>query len=175
MSAEARRDTLAYIGIGSNLEDPKQQIGVALEHLAALPKSRLLECSSLYCSEPLGPADQPDFVNAVAVISSELDAVTLLGELKRIEQLMGRVPAERWGPRIIDLDLLVFGDSCIDAASLVVPHPGIAERNFVLLPLREIAPELLIPRLGRVRNIPVPANGPRIEQIERRTTNFATS
>ncbi len=123
----------------------------------------------------MGPADQPDFVNAVAVISTALDAVTLLGQLKCIEQRMGRVQGRRWGPRIIDLDLLVFGDSRIETDSLVVPHPGIAERNFVLLPLREVAPELLIPRLGRVRDIPLPEAGPRIKQIERRKTNFATS
>ena len=155
-----------YVGLGSNLSDPVAQVNRALESLAQLPKSRLVLRSGLYRSAPLGPQDQPEFVNAVAALLSRLDATAFLVQLQRIERAQGRQPdAERWGPRIIDLDLLVFGDAVAVEPGLTLPHPRIAERNFVLLPLGEIAPELVIPGIGRVAGIEVDDTRPRIEPI----------
>ena len=135
--------------------------------LGELPKSRLVARSSLYRSAPFGGVEQPDFVNAVAALETQLDARSLLEQLQHIEQSRGRERGgQRWGPRVIDLDLLVYDDVVIDEPELTVPHPGIAERNFVLLPLREIAPELEIPGLGRVDRIAVNEEEPRISRIE---------
>jgi 2-amino-4-hydroxy-6-hydroxymethyldihydropteridine diphosphokinase len=166
LSAGRRRT--AYVGLGSNLADPQARIAEAIERLAAIPGSEVQMRSSLYRSAPYGPVEQPDFVNAVLVMTTERSARELLSELQAIETAMGRRRGERWGPRVIDLDLLVYGDEVIREDGLVVPHPGIAERNFVLLPLREIAPELVIPGLGTVAGLPVSASEPRIEQIEER-------
>ncbi|MDX1516612.1 MAG: 2-amino-4-hydroxy-6-hydroxymethyldihydropteridine diphosphokinase [Woeseiaceae bacterium] len=156
----------AYVGIGSNLDGPAQQVEAAIGQLAELPRSRLIAYSGLYRSSPLGGIEQPDFVNAVAALLTRLTAPELLAGLQSIEAERGRQRGEqRWGPRIIDLDLLVFGRDVIDDDALTVPHPGIAERNFVLLPLRELAPDLTIPGLGRVAGISVNYNEPRIERI----------
>jgi len=142
---------LAYIGLGSNLDDPQAQVRGALEALAELPGTRLVATSRLYRNPPMGPQDQPDYVNAVAAVSTQLEAGALLAELQAIERARGRVRgAERWGPRRIDLDLLVYGDAHIERSGLSVPHPGIAARAFVLVPLAEIAPNLEIPTLGPV-------------------------
>lgn len=141
----------AYIGIGSNLETPGLQVRRAWERLAALPDTRAVRCSPLYRSRPLGPSAQPDFINAVAAVITRLEARALLGELKAIEKAFGRPPqGPRWGPRIIDLDLLVYGRERHAEADLAVPHPGIVERNFVLYPLADLAPDLDVPGLGRV-------------------------
>jgi 2-amino-4-hydroxy-6-hydroxymethyldihydropteridine diphosphokinase len=144
----------AYIGVGSNLEDPRAQVLAALEQLGNLPKTRLVLASKLYRSRPFGPVGQADFVNAVAGILTQLEAPALLKELKTIESSMGR-PArhERWGPRIIDLDLLAQGRERRGEPELTLPHPGIVERNFVLYPLAEIAPDLELPGLGRVADL----------------------
>ena len=141
----------AYIGIGSNLETPSLQVRRAWERLKALPDTRAVRCSPLYRSRPFGPSAQPEFVNAVAGVLTRLEARALLGELKAIERSLGR-PAEgpRWGPRIIDLDLLVCGRERRTDADLALPHPGIVERNFVLYPLADLAPDLDVPGLGRV-------------------------
>ncbi len=155
----------AYIGIGSNLGGPARQLSAALERLGAAPGIRVDAVSALYRSAPLGGIEQPDFLNAAAAIATELDARSLLAELKSIEAAMGRDRSvRRWGPRAIDLDLLVFDDHMIDTGELTVPHPGIAERNFVLLPLRDLAPELVIPGLGSLRDLPVPEE-PVIEKV----------
>jgi 2-amino-4-hydroxy-6-hydroxymethyldihydropteridine diphosphokinase len=141
----------AYVALGSNLDDPTVQVGRAFAALAQLRDSRRVACSSLYRSRPLGPVEQPDFVNAVAGLLTRLGPAELLAELKAIEERLGRErPVVRWGPRRIDLDLLVHGTARIDEAGLRVPHPGIVERNFVLVPLAEIAPDLEVPGLGRV-------------------------
>ena len=141
----------AYVGIGSNLRDPVKQVRAAFAALAALPNTLLVRCSSLFGSRPMGPVAQPDFCNAVAAVLTELDAWSLYTVLRSVEQQMGREPArERWGPRVIDLDLLVYGEERRADAELTLPHPGIAARNFVLQPLCEIAPDLLVPGLGRV-------------------------
>jgi 2-amino-4-hydroxy-6-hydroxymethyldihydropteridine diphosphokinase len=161
-----QKSTVCYIGLGSNLDKPSEQVERAFEVLRAVPEIRLLSRSSLYSSGPIGPVDQPDYVNAVAKISTTLDARALLGVLKKIERLRGRKRGVRWGPRVIDLDLLLFGDEEIDELNLKVPHPGIAERNFVLLPLAEVAPGLVVPGLGRVADIAVNDSEPRISRID---------
>jgi len=144
----------AYIGMGSNQDSPKLQIGAAVEALKELRASRLMRLSSLYQTAPMGPVDQPDFLNAVAVLLTQLDAADLLRELQRIEDAQGRDRSvERWGPRCLDLDLLAFAGRRIDEAEITVPHPGIAERNFVLLPLRELAPHVTIPGLATVAKL----------------------
>ena len=144
----------AYIGVGSNLEDPRAQVLTALARLGDLPKTHLVLASRLYRSRPLGRVAQPDFVNAVAGILTRLDPNALLTELRAIESAMGRPKRhERWGPRIIDLDLLAHGRERRTEAELTLPHPGIVERNFVLYPLAEIAPDLELPGLGRVADL----------------------
>lgn len=135
-----------YIGLGSNLAEPVQQLLSALAALAALPHTQLLASSSLYASDPLGPADQPRYVNAVAMLDSTLQPHALLDALQRIEQEQGRTrKAERWGPRTLDLDILLFGNRILDDARLQVPHYHMHARPFVLYPLAELAPELLLP------------------------------
>ena len=144
----------AYVALGSNLDDPHAQVLRAFEALAAVRGSRLVARSSLYRSPPLGPVAQPDFLNAVAGILTTLPAREFLAELKSLEERLGRArPVQRWGPRRIDLDLLVHGTARVDEPGLTVPHPGIAERQFVLEPLAEIAPELEVPGVGRVRTL----------------------
>lgn len=160
------RPQTAYVGLGSNLDDPPAQIERAIGHLKRLPWSRVTACSSFYRSAPFGPVEQPDFVNAAVALTTRLSAHRLLNELKRIECRLGRVPAVRWGPRVIDLDLLLLGDAVLSEPGLTVPHPGIAGRNFVLLPLREIAPDLVVPGLGRLADIDVDENEPRISRID---------
>jgi 2-amino-4-hydroxy-6-hydroxymethyldihydropteridine diphosphokinase len=144
----------AYIGVGSNLEDPRAQVLTALERLGKLPRTRLVLASRLYRSRPFGPVAQPDFVNAVAGILTQLEPPALLKELKAIESSMGRPTRhERWGPRIIDLDLIAHGDERRNEAELTLPHPGIVDRNFVLYPLADISPDLELPGLGRVADL----------------------
>lgn len=143
--------TPAYIAIGSNLDDPAKQVELAFDELKALSHSRLIARSRLFRSIPLGPQDQPAFINAVAGVLTQCAPRELLISLKDIEARMGRArPSVRWGPRRIDLDLLVHGDARIHEDDLTVPHPGIPVRNFVLYPLLDIAPSLLVPGLGQV-------------------------
>jgi 2-amino-4-hydroxy-6-hydroxymethyldihydropteridine diphosphokinase len=144
----------AYIGIGSNLEDPRAQVLRALAGLKALPFTRLVRVSPLYRSKPLGPVPQPDFINAVGGVLTQLDSHALLGELHALERAFGRpVEHERWGPRVIDLDLLVYGRERRDEPGLKLPHPGIVERNFVLYPLADLAPDLDVPGLGQAAEL----------------------
>ncbi|QFT23678.1 2-amino-4-hydroxy-6-hydroxymethyldihydropteridine pyrophosphokinase [Pseudomonas sp. THAF187a] len=135
-----------YIGLGSNLAEPLQQLRAALNAIAQLPHSRLAARSSFYVSDPLGPADQPRYVNAVAALDTELQPWALLDGLQRIELEQGRVrKEERWGPRTLDLDVLLFGDRLIDDERLTVPHYHMHARPFVLYPLAELAAELQLP------------------------------
>jgi 2-amino-4-hydroxy-6-hydroxymethyldihydropteridine diphosphokinase len=139
------------VALGSNLGDPRAQILRAFEALQRLPGSRLVLRSALYRSPPFGPVAQPEFVNAVAGLLTTLDPRAMLAELKALEQSLGReTPVVRWGPRLIDLDLLVHGSSRIDEPELQLPHPGMSERAFVLVPLAGIAPDLEVPGAGRV-------------------------
>ncbi|MGR8919424.1 MAG: 2-amino-4-hydroxy-6-hydroxymethyldihydropteridine diphosphokinase [Gammaproteobacteria bacterium] len=143
------RRVTAYVGLGSNLDEPAEQLRAALVALRQLPETRLVAESALYGNPPMGPQDQPDYVNAVAALETGLDARALLAELQAIERARGRVrDGKRWGPRVLDLDLLLYGAEVIAVEGLTVPHPGIAERAFVLVPLAEIAPGLTLPTLG---------------------------
>ncbi len=135
-----------YLGLGSNLAEPLAQLRGALTALAALPQSQLVGRSSFYASDPLGPADQPRYVNAVAALDSELTPLQLLDALQAIELNQGRArKAERWGPRTLDLDILLFGDLMLDEPRLRVPHYHMHARAFVLYPLAELAPDLHLP------------------------------
>lgn len=140
------KKVICYIGIGSNQAQPIEQAQQAIKALQQLPKTELVKCSSLYSSTPMGPQDQPDYINAVAQLVTELSAIELLDQLQSIEQNQGRVrKAERWGPRTLDLDIILFGEQNINNERLTVPHYGMREREFVLYPLYEIAAQLKLP------------------------------
>lgn len=142
-----------YIGLGSNLDNPQQQIKSAIIDIAAIDKTSLDQQSSLYSSPPMGPQDQPDYINAVVAVETALSPHQLLDALQQIEQKHGRIRKRHWGERTLDLDILVFADRVIEDERLTVPHTGIAERAFVVYPLAEIAPELDIPGLGKLTEI----------------------
>jgi len=138
--------TRVYIALGSNLADPLHQVQNALDALAAIPDSQLIATSSLYRTPPYGPADQPDYLNAVIALDTTLPPETLLDHTQRIELEQGRVrKAERWGPRTLDLDILLFGELTINSERLIVPHYDMKNRAFMLLPLAEIAEGLHFP------------------------------
>lgn len=144
-----RQAVRAFVGLGSNLGGPIDQVKRALDALAALPESRMVRHSRLYRSKPWGVVEQPAFVNAVAELETTLQPRTLLDALLAIEQVQGRRrDGGRWGPRLIDLDLLCHDTAEIDEPGLRLPHPHIAERAFVLVPLAEIAGDLAIPGMG---------------------------
>jgi 2-amino-4-hydroxy-6-hydroxymethyldihydropteridine diphosphokinase len=133
---------LAYIGLGSNLESPIEQVRQALHKLATLPLSRLTATSALYASRPVGPQDQPDFINAVAALETRLSPLALLDQLQALEQQHRRRRQRHWGPRTLDLDLLLYANDHIDTPRLRVPHPHMTDRTFVLVPLAELAPSI---------------------------------
>ena len=146
--------TLCYIGLGSNQGSPVDHVRRALVELDHIPVSRLIRHSSLYQSRPHGPQGQPDFINAVAAVETELEPEGLLGNLQGIEALHGRQRSgQRWGPRTLDLDVLLFGDLELKVAGLTIPHPGIIDRNFVLLPLLELDRDIVIPGNGAAREV----------------------
>ena len=152
----------AYIGLGSNLEQPAEQVRRGLRALAKIPGCRLRTHSRSYLSRPLGPQDQPAYVNAVAELCTGLAPLELLDRLQALELAQGRTRGQRWGPRTLDLDLLLYGDLRIESPRLQVPHPGLSEREFVLYPLMEIAgPDLTVPGLGRLGELVArcPRNG----------------
>ena len=136
---------IAYIALGSNLHTPREQLKRALNALAQLPQTQLMAVSSFYRSKPLGPQDQPDYLNAVVEISTALSPLALLDELQRIENEQGRVRFRRWGERTLDLDILLYGDEIIQTERLTVPHYDMHNREFVIVPLAEIAPNLILP------------------------------
>ncbi|QOV78253.1 2-amino-4-hydroxy-6-hydroxymethyldihydropteridine diphosphokinase [Enterobacter asburiae] len=138
--------TLAYIAIGSNLASPLEQVNAALQALGEIPQSRIVAVSSFYRTPPLGPQDQPDYLNAAVVLETALDAETLLDNTQRIELQQGRVrKEERWGPRTLDLDIMLFGHETINTERLTVPHYDMKNRGFMLWPLFEVAPDLIFP------------------------------
>ena len=144
----------AYIGVGSNLADPAQQVRAAFERLADLPRTRRVAVSPLYGSRPLGPVAQPDFVNAAVGLLTQLSSGELFDQLRALETAFGRPPQrQRWGPRVLDLDLLSYAQEQRADTHLTLPHPGIVARNFVLYPLGDIAPDLELPGLGRVTEL----------------------
>lgn len=144
----------AYVGLGSNLDDPAVQVRHGLAALSRLPGTRVLRQSSLYGSRPLGPVSQPDYVNAVAALLTQLEVTDFFSRLRQLERSLGRtIQHQRWGPRRIDLDLLLFAQLRLENEQLRLPHPGIVERNFVLYPLAEVAPELPVPGCGLVAEL----------------------
>ncbi len=138
--------TLCYIAIGSNLASPLEQVKAALDAIGEIPQSHVVAVSSFYRTPPLGPQDQPDYLNAAVALETTLEAETLLDHTQRIELQQGRVrKAERWGPRTLDLDIMLFGDQVIQTPRLTVPHYDMKNRGFMLWPLFEIAPALIFP------------------------------
>lgn len=142
-----------WIGLGSNLENPVKQVSDALIELANLPNTHLLKASSLWQSKPFGPQDQPDFINAVAELATDLEPLMLLTHLQAIETLHQRKRERHWGPRTLDLDILLYDKLVLTDEKLTLPHPGIAQRAFVLCPLAELNENLLIPSLGTVKQL----------------------
>lgn len=138
--------TVVYIAIGSNLASPLEQVNAAVQAMSEIPETRLLAVSSFYRTPPLGPQDQPDYLNAAVALETTLAPEALLDHTQRIELQQGRVrKAERWGPRTLDLDMMLFGDEVIHTDRLTVPHYDMKNRGFMLWPLFEIAPELIFP------------------------------
>lgn len=143
----------AFIALGANIGQPAKQLRRALALVCLLPNTRLVTCSSFYASAPVGYADQPDFINAVVEITTKLSPHGLLEALLAIESALGRERHFANGPRTIDLDLILYSNLTVRNNELVVPHPRMAERAFVLVPLLEIAPEIIIPELGRAADL----------------------
>ena len=157
---------LAYIGVGSNLNDPVRQVRAAIVGLRELPHTRVTEASSLYRTAPVGAADQPDFVNAVVTLDTGLTPHSLLEALLVIEARHGRLRGERNAARTLDLDLLLYADEVIAAPGLTLPHPRMHERAFVLLPLAEVAPQVAIPGHGPVAALLNGLAGQRVEKLD---------
>jgi 2-amino-4-hydroxy-6-hydroxymethyldihydropteridine diphosphokinase len=155
----------AFVGLGANLGEPQAQVHRAIAALGELPRTRLVRASSLYRSAPVGVGDQPDFVNAVAELDTALSARELLDELLAVEQRFGRERPSPGAPRTLDLDLLLYGERHIASPGLVVPHPRMHERAFVLVPLAEIAPHAVVPAQGPVSALLARCKGQKIEKI----------
>lgn len=158
----------AWLGLGSNLHQPEAQIREALRRLDATTDIELLRKSSLFRTPPWGDEKQDDFINAVAQIETSLEPAALLNDIQMIESLMGRQRGDRrWGPRLIDIDLLLFGNLQVQTAKLVVPHPRMHERAFVLVPLVELEPDLVIPGHGRVDELLQQIDTSGIERLDK--------
>ena len=156
----------AYVAIGSNLESPRERVLEAMERLGALSAPDTLLRSHLYLSRPMGPQDQPDYINAAAGLLTQSTPQELLAHLLDIERSMGRTQRERWGPRVIDLDLVWMVGATVDEPGLKVPHPGVSTRNFVLYPLADIAPTMKIPGIGTVLDLKRSVGGDGISVLE---------
>jgi 2-amino-4-hydroxy-6-hydroxymethyldihydropteridine diphosphokinase len=167
MSKAPHGDARAYIGLGSNLDDPATRIRAGMTALARLAETRVEACSSLYRSAPVGRQDQPDFVNAVCRVRTRLTASALMHDLLEIESAQGRVrQGDKGGPRTLDLDLLLYGGEAIHSAALIVPHPRLHERAFVLYPLSELEPDLVIPGHGSLRELLAGCAGQRVQKMD---------
>lgn len=157
---------ISYIGVGSNLDGPEQHTRQAISQLGEIKKCELLQVSSLYRSKPMGPQDQPDYINAVVSIRTSLEPLALLDALQRIEAEHGRVrKGLRWGPRTLDLDVLIYDEKIINMPRLKVPHPGLHERSFVLYPLYEINPDLTIPIHGSLSDLLIGCSQDGLEKV----------
>ena len=156
--------SLAYVGVGSNLDGPQRQVAQALGELDGIPGTRVVKRSSLYRSAPVGYAAQPEFVNAVAALDTALDPEALLGELQAIEARHGRSRSFPNAPRSLDLDLLLYGEAEQRTARLTLPHPRMHERAFVLKPLVELEPAIAIPGRGRALDLLAACAGQRVEK-----------
>jgi len=167
MSKPVRGDARAYIGLGSNLGDSVARVRGGMVALGQLSNTRLEACSSLYRTAPVGRQDQPDFVNAVCRVRTRLAPVALMRRLLEVEQTHGRVrEGEKGGPRTLDLDLLLYGNEAIRSTELTVPHPRLHERAFVLYPLFELEPNLVIPGRGALRDLLVASAGQRVQKMD---------
>jgi 2-amino-4-hydroxy-6-hydroxymethyldihydropteridine diphosphokinase len=155
----------AYVAVGSNLQSPRERVLEAMDRMQALSAVPLLR-SHLYLSKPIGPQDQPDYVNAAAGLLTQATPRALLDQLLGIERHMGRNRQERWGPRVIDLDLLWMVDAAVNEPGLAVPHPGVSIRNFVLYPLADIAATMKIPEYGTVLDLKRSVGGDGISVLE---------
>jgi 2-amino-4-hydroxy-6-hydroxymethyldihydropteridine diphosphokinase len=153
VSTNEGAEQVAYVALGSNLREPRRQLQDAFEALGRLPQTRLLACSSLYRSAPVGYADQPDFVNAVVALRTGLSPRALLEVLLALERIQGRVRSFQNAPRTLDLDIVLYGEQVIHETGLTIPHPRMHQRAFVLVPLAEIAPDAVVPGQGRVRDL----------------------
>lgn len=143
-----------YLGLGANLDAPIEQLNLALQALNSVTEIELVTASRFYSSKPMGPQDQPDYVNAVALIQTQLEPHALLDTLQNIEREQGRVRKdERWGARTLDLDILLYNDEQINCERLTVPHYGLCDREFVVYPLLEIAPDLILPNGAHLKDI----------------------
>jgi 2-amino-4-hydroxy-6-hydroxymethyldihydropteridine diphosphokinase len=159
----------AYVGIGSNLQQPERQVSDAIELLRGLSDAILVKNSGLYRSAPLCGREQPDYINAVAAMLTQANAREFLQQLHALEAGQGRVRSgKQWDSRVLDLDLLAFGNQVAADADLYLPHPGVTERNFVLLPWNEITPHFFVPGLGSVRDLAARfgGHGPAIERLD---------
>lgn len=158
--------SVAYVGLGANLDAPAQHVRDALEELATLRSTRLLKRSSLYRSDPVGHAAQPEFVNAVAALETSLDPEALLAELQAIESRHGRRRSFADAPRTLDLDLLLYDDALWSSGRLTLPHPRMHERAFVLKPLVELAPDIAVPGHGPARALLAACTAQRVERCD---------
>ena len=147
------KTNIVYIGLGSNIKQPDRQIKNAIIALDNLPDTTVIRDSGFYKSTPMGPKDQPDYLNAVVEIETAIGAAELLKHCQMIEQQQGRVRLQRWGERTIDLDILLFADEQIETDTLTVPHPGICQRDFVYMPLLKLDPGINIPGNGLLKDV----------------------
>ena len=167
MSKPSENTVRAYIGLGSNLADPVAQVRAGVTALGQLAQTRVEACSSFYRTAPVGLREQPDFINAVCRVHTGQAPVTFMQNLLEVERMHGRRrQGDKGGPRTLDLDLLLYGDRTIQMAELTVPHPRLHERAFVLYPLHEIEPDLVIPGQGVLRKLLAGCTGQRVERLE---------
>jgi 2-amino-4-hydroxy-6-hydroxymethyldihydropteridine diphosphokinase len=166
MSKPPENLVCTYIGLGSNLADPVAQLQAGVSALARLEQTHVETCSSFYRTAPVGRLEQPDFINAVCRVRTGQSPVTLMRNLLEIERTHGRVREGKGGPRTLDLDLLLYGNQTIHLAELTVPHPRLHERAFVLYPLHEIEPDLVIPGHGALHELLAKCTGQRVERLE---------
>lgn len=143
----------AYVGIGSNLDDPLQKVRNAFTTLARMDRTRLVKASRIYRTAPFGPIEQPHFYNAAAGLLTQLPPLDLLRSLKALEHVLGREVSVRWGPRVIDFDLLAYSDVVMQSEELTLPHPGLLQRSFAILPLADVAPDLQLRDSGRIADL----------------------
>lgn len=156
----------AYVGLGSNLAEPLMQLASAVAALAALPQTTLVAQSPFYRSRPVGPQDQPDFINGAVLLATELPPLNLLDELQRIELDQGRERIQHWGPRTLDLDLLLYGNDVINHERLQVPHPELTNRDFALQPLLDLTPDLTLPDGRRVSDVRLHCPDNHLQRLE---------
>ncbi|WP_230425647.1 2-amino-4-hydroxy-6-hydroxymethyldihydropteridine diphosphokinase [Spartinivicinus ruber] len=155
-----------YLGLGSNLSSPLQQLAAAVSAIKQMPSTKLASISPIYQSAPVGPEGQPDYLNAVVAIDTQFAALDLLDHTQAIEKEQGRVRDIRWGPRTLDIDILLYGDETINSERLIVPHYQLTVRNFVLLPLHDIAPTLVLPTGTSIKDLASHCSSDGINQLE---------